>query len=118
MELGVRERFARQVPTGHVSSGALGYLNLIVDGVEHRCWLPTGVTMSAGRDGPAFGLVMSYELMRAKPSEDGYERILAKEYPSDDGFFGIAGKYVELKIPLKSLGAKPDSQWQITLDAF
>ena len=74
--------------------------------------------MAGGHGGASFELVMSCELMRAKPDTDEYETILKKEYPDDTGFFGIAGKHVELKIPLASLGARPGSRWQIALDAF
>jgi len=118
--LGVRERFEEQLPSGSVSSGALGYLNLTVDNVKYRLWLPTGVTMhwSRGAATPSFSLEMSYELLREKKRGEEYDKVLDKKYPSDKGWIGIAGKHVELKIPLEQLGAGRRSAWRITLDAF
>lgn len=117
---GVRERFDRQVPTGRVSSGALGYLNLAVDGRKYRLWLPTGVRMSTrpGNSAPSYSLMMTCELLRRKAQGDQYEKILEKEYPQDKEWIAIAGKHVELKIPLIHFEAEPDSDWHITFDAF
>jgi len=115
--LGVRERFDQQLPSGRVSSGALGHLRLTVDGTQYSVWLPTGFSMETPKGRPTLlTLQMSYELGRQNSQGKKLERLLTKEYPIDQDFIAIEGKYVEIKIPLETLAAKPTSSWTIAFD--
>jgi hypothetical protein len=115
LTLGVRERFDKQLPSGRVSSGALGYLRLNVDATGYRVWLPTGFAMHTLKGKTTMSLQMSYELGR-QSSGNRFDRVLTKEYPADKDFIAIEGKYVELKIPLENLAAKPTSAWNVAFD--
>ena len=112
LTVGVRERFDKQLPSGRVSSGALGYLRLNVDGTQCQVWLPTGFAMRSSKGKATMDLKMYYEVGR-QTSGDKSETVLTKEYPADKDFIAIEGKYVEFKIPLETLAAKPTSTWTV-----
>jgi len=59
--------------------------------------------------------IVNHELQRRKAGRREFEGILLKKHPGDEGWIGMAGKHVELKIPLESFNATPQSSWLLSL---
>ena len=121
---GIKERFERTR-----STGALGYLYMDVDGdastgrqrtvhqkaggFDCRLWLPTGFH---GGTGKATEPMAAYKVQRY--SGKGHEDVPGSEREThkDPEFVAFAGKFLEMRIPLETLGIEPPTELKIYFD--